>query len=124
MSPVRRTLASYDPLSKSWGRMYILTNSKKYVCNDNEYDIWVYYSTMAAYAQYIIDYNDTTQTPCSVCPKSHHGPVFLFIPLPMLPKQPWNPRHATARGFFDPGPHRRPNQILPDQMLTIHVLGK
>lgn len=38
-----------------------------YVCNDNEYNIWVHYDTMAAYAKYIINYNNSSQTACSVC---------------------------------------------------------
>lgn len=38
-----------------------------YVCNDNDHDIFVPYKTMAMYAQYMIDYNDTGgQTACVV----------------------------------------------------------
>lgn len=44
-------------------------NSGIYVCNDNEYDIWVYYDVMAAYAQHIMDYipSNPNATVCSVC---------------------------------------------------------
>ncbi|KAJ4405901.1 hypothetical protein N0V82_010232 [Gnomoniopsis sp. IMI 355080] len=53
-------------------------NSGIYVCNDNEFDVWVYYDVMAAYAQYIMDYtpSDPNATVCSWMQNNVDGSVY------------------------------------------------
>ncbi|CAN8104540.1 unnamed protein product [Discula destructiva] len=56
-------------------------NSGIYVCNDNEYDINVYYDTMAAYTQYLMDYvpANVNDTECTWYQKNVDGSPFNKI---------------------------------------------